>query len=36
MKENFCISADGNTLRLRATHGLVPPENRVKANKAYD
>ncbi|KAI3580111.1 hypothetical protein IWW34DRAFT_620935 [Fusarium oxysporum f. sp. albedinis] len=27
MKENFCISADGNTLRLRATHGLVPPEN---------
>ncbi|SCO76163.1 uncharacterized protein FRV6_00375 [Fusarium oxysporum] len=36
MKENFCISADGNTLRLRATHGLVPPENRVKANEAYD
>ncbi|KAH7215812.1 hypothetical protein DER44DRAFT_806843 [Fusarium oxysporum] len=28
MKENFCISADGNTLRLRAAHGLVPPENR--------
>ncbi|KAG4263157.1 hypothetical protein FPRO03_10520 [Fusarium proliferatum] len=36
MKESFCISADGSTLRLRATHGLVPPENRVKANEAYD
>ncbi|KAM0541613.1 hypothetical protein ACHAPJ_013160 [Fusarium lateritium] len=36
MKESFCISADGSTLRLRATHGLVPPENRVKPNEAYD
>ncbi|KAL6355591.1 hypothetical protein LRP88_11193 [Fusarium phalaenopsidis] len=36
MKENYCISADGGTLRLRPTHGPVPYENRVKPNEAYD
>ncbi|KAM6511455.1 hypothetical protein FALCPG4_016458 [Fusarium falciforme] len=36
MKENYCISADGGTLRLRLTHGPVPYENRVKPNEAYD
>ena len=36
MRENFCISADGSTLRLRATNGLVPPGNRVMPNRAYD
>ncbi|KAF4982277.1 hypothetical protein FZEAL_2063 [Fusarium zealandicum] len=36
MTENYCISAEGSTLRLRTTHGLVPPENRVKPNEAYD
>ncbi|KAF4445636.1 hypothetical protein F53441_10636 [Fusarium austroafricanum] len=36
MKENFCISADGNTLKLRAAHGLIPPENRVTPNAIYD
>jgi hypothetical protein len=36
MSQNFCVSTDGNTLRLRATRGLVPVENRVKPNEAYD
>ncbi|RGP76742.1 hypothetical protein FLONG3_5182 [Fusarium longipes] len=36
MKENFCISADGSTLRLRATSGLVLPENRVRPNEALN
>jgi hypothetical protein len=36
MRENFCISADGSILRLRATKALIPPENRVMPNVAYD
>ncbi|GKU05643.1 hypothetical protein FLAG1_09104 [Fusarium langsethiae] len=36
MKENFCISVDGNTLRLRSTDGMVAPENRVKPNEVYN
>ncbi|CAG1977385.1 unnamed protein product [Fusarium graminearum] len=36
MKENFCVSADGGTLRLRSSNGLVAPENRVKPNEVYD
>ncbi|KAF4459801.1 hypothetical protein FALBO_13444 [Fusarium albosuccineum] len=36
MKESYCISADGHTLRLRAAHAAIPPESRVKPNEAYD
>lgn len=36
MRENFCISADGSTLRLRETNELVPPGNRVMPNRFYD
>ncbi|KAG8672476.1 hypothetical protein FPOAC2_05868 [Fusarium poae] len=36
MKENFCISVDGSTLRLGSTNGLVAPENRVKPNEVYN
>jgi hypothetical protein len=36
MKENFCISADGSTLRLRAANALVLPENRVRPNEVYE
>ncbi|CEI61885.1 hypothetical protein FVEN_g2941 [Fusarium venenatum] len=36
MKENFCISVDGSTLRLRSSNGLVAPENRVKPNEVYN
>ncbi|KAG5657718.1 hypothetical protein KAF25_007751 [Fusarium avenaceum] len=36
MSQNFCVSTDGSTLRLRATKSLVPIENRVKPNEAYD
>ncbi|RFN53312.1 hypothetical protein FIE12Z_2462 [Fusarium flagelliforme] len=28
MEKNFCISADGSTLRLRATNGMIPPGDR--------
>ncbi|KAM0345018.1 hypothetical protein ACHAPU_006902 [Fusarium lateritium] len=35
LKENFCVSTDGGTLRLRASNSPVPVENRVKLNEAY-
>ncbi|KPM39415.1 hypothetical protein AK830_g7171 [Neonectria ditissima] len=36
MKENYCISVEGNNLRLRTVQGRVPVENRVKPDTVYD
>ncbi|KAH7149832.1 hypothetical protein B0J13DRAFT_498636 [Dactylonectria estremocensis] len=36
MKENYCITAEGNKLRLRTVHGPLPVEDRVKPNETYD